>query len=190
MPNGKWQYAKQPPTQLGSPLSGPLLDLGEFWKTVPGWPSYEVNSIGQVRSVDRKITDSLGRTRIQYGRVKRTSVDDGGYRRVELSHAGQRIRSGVHRLVALAFIGPPAEGQETRHLDGDSLNNCVENLAWGSHEENMGDTIRLGRYRNGNSVKERCPRDHPYSGDTRRGRICHECKREAQRAYRERKAAR
>jgi hypothetical protein len=150
----------------------------ELWRQVPGWPQYEVSSIGRVRSVDRLISDSLGRIRTQYGRLKKTWIDDGGYRRVELSDAGNRSGIGVHRLVAMAFIGMPKEGQETRHLDGDSLNNCVDNLAWGTHLENVRDTVRMGRHASRNTKKTHCPRNHPYSDRNSRGdRVCRECTR-------------
>jgi hypothetical protein len=44
----------------------------------------------------------------------------------------------VHQQVALAFIGP-AEGRQVRHLDGNRLNNKLENLAYGTPRENQND---------------------------------------------------
>lgn len=55
-------------------------------------------------------------------------------------------------MVLEAFVGPCPPGQECRHLDGDPSNNRVENLAWGTHEENAGDMIRHDRVNKG----ERC----------------------------------
>lgn len=69
-----------------------------------------------------------------------------GYRRVRM-----RTRSGttyeyVHRLVAMAFFGPPPTSKhEVRHLDGTRDNNTVSNLAWGTRSENCLDTVRHGR---------------------------------------------
>lgn len=162
--------------------------VAEF-RTIPGWPDYEVSEEGAVRSVDRTITDSLGRTRLQRGVEKATWVDSGGYVRAELSHNGKRFSTGVHRLVALAFLGTPEEGQEVRHLDGDSQNNHVSNLAWGTHSENIQDTVRMGRYANRNTTKTHCPKGHTYSGRNSRGdRVCNPCRAEAQRRYKQRKA--
>jgi hypothetical protein len=48
-------------------------------------------------------------------------------------------------LVALAFLGPCPDGQEVRHLDGDPLNNRVDNLEYGSRTENILDVYRIGR---------------------------------------------
>ena len=45
----------------------------------------------------------------------------------------------VHRLVLEAFVGPCPEGMECRHLEGDTANNALSNLAWGTPQENAAD---------------------------------------------------
>lgn len=50
----------------------------------------------------------------------------------------------VHRLVLETFVGPCPFGMECRHLDGNQKNNRVDNLRWGTHIENVGDTIIHG----------------------------------------------
>jgi hypothetical protein len=65
---------------------------------------------------------------------------------VRLYLDGKGTTKSVHRLVALAFLGPsPCPGHHVRHLDGDSLNNRAKNLAWGSAVENEADKRRHGR---------------------------------------------
>jgi hypothetical protein len=44
----------------------------------------------------------------------------------------------VHQLVLETFVGPCPENQETRHLDGIPANNRLENLCWGTSQENNG----------------------------------------------------
>lgn len=51
----------------------------------------------------------------------------------------------VHALVCEAFHGPCPDGMQTRHLDGDGLNNHADNLAWGTPIENEADKVRHGR---------------------------------------------
>jgi hypothetical protein len=57
----------------------------------------------------------------------------------------------VHRLVLLTFKGPCPPGHESRHLDGNKNHNWLENLCWGTKEENAADTTRLGRQIHGES---------------------------------------
>jgi hypothetical protein len=56
----------------------------------------------------------------------------------------------VHRLVLEAFIGPCPDGMECRHLDGDPGNNRLENLCWGTPQQNADDRILHGRSRDQN----------------------------------------
>lgn len=46
----------------------------------------------------------------------------------------------VHAAVLAAFVGPkPSNNHCCRHLNGDSLDNRLENLAWGTFAENTAD---------------------------------------------------
>lgn len=101
-----------------------------LWRTVPGYPAYEVSVDGLVR-------------RCQGFRCRRTHrvlvpfVRPNGYAQILLYQGGQRRRFVVHQLVALAFLGPkPSPQHEVAHLDGQRLNNHVSNLAWLLHSEN------------------------------------------------------
>ncbi len=55
----------------------------------------------------------------------------------------------VHRLVLLVFVGPCPPGMGCRHLNGNPADNRLENLAWGTHTENMADRNRHGNYTRG-----------------------------------------
>jgi hypothetical protein len=83
-----------------------------------------------------------------------------GYERlvVSLSKNGDHQRPAVHKLVARAFLGPLPKGLQVRHLDGDSLNNHLSNLRYGTPLENQHDRFRHGTWTNAN--QERCKRRH------------------------------
>lgn len=52
----------------------------------------------------------------------------------------------VHRMVLEAWRGPKPEGMFGRHLNGNRKDNRLENLAWGTHSENMLDRGRYGEF--------------------------------------------
>jgi hypothetical protein len=53
----------------------------------------------------------------------------------------------VHRLVLLAFSGPPPTAKHrVLHGDNDTRNNRLSNLRWGTQKENMADKIRHGTF--------------------------------------------
>ena len=97
----------------------------ERWLPVVGYESlYEVSSYGQVKSYHRNPP-----------RILRPETTR-GYLYLNLCHDGQQEHVAVARLVALAFLGPTPAGMEIRHLDGDSANNVLTNLVYGTHGEN------------------------------------------------------
>lgn len=132
--------------------------LYEEWRAVPGFEGfYEVSSLGNVRSIDRVIETSTGKTVRLRGRTMAQPVRN-GYPVVTLSRSGKPTLFYVHRLVALAFLGEPQPGIIARHLNDVKTDNRVENLAYGSQVDNMADMkANSGHYE---SKRETCPRGH------------------------------
>lgn len=60
----------------------------------------------------------------------------GVYYKVGLWKNNRRQHFRVHRLVAMAFIPNPDRKSEVHHIDGDTSNNCVNNLMWSTRIEN------------------------------------------------------
>lgn len=134
--SGLGQRAPQPthfvsPPQV-SAAAGVLRHTGSttLWRTVPGYPAYEVSVDGVVRRCQGFRCRRAHRVLVPF-------VRPNGYAQILLYQGGQRRRFGVHQLVALAFLGPkPSPQHEVAHLDGQRLNNHVSNLAWLLHSEN------------------------------------------------------
>jgi hypothetical protein len=124
----------------------------EIFKPIPGFPGYDVSDQGRVRSYIKVMGPGMVAIvdtpqRILTGTLHNSSK--GGkliyYRRVCLS---QHISICIHTLVLLAFVGPSPPEMECRHLDGDSLNNHLYNLRWGTRSENALDKTRHGTHWN------------------------------------------
>lgn len=101
----------------------------EMWKTIEGYPDYEVSTYGRVRSISRTIVVD-GHERNYVSRVLRQNICSRGFANVTMSVEGHRVSKRVHRLVANAFI-PRIEGKsQVLHRNGDPSNNSVGNLRW------------------------------------------------------------
>lgn len=130
--------------------------MTETWKSVPGYEGfYEVSDFGNVRSVERTITQ-VSRSGNTYQRVVKSKNlspvigSSGRYLYVHLAKEGKRHHS-VHSLVLRAFVGEPSAGQEGCHSDGDSFNNKLSNLRWDTHQSNKSDREKHGTVLRGDS---------------------------------------
>jgi hypothetical protein len=113
--------------------------LGEQWRTVPGFPGYEVSDHGRVRSW--KTNSKRGRLRDD-AQLRTLRSNRKRYRTINLQRDGETYSRLVHRLVLEAFVGACPEGMECRHLDGTRTNNVLSNLEWATHQTNIDDTER------------------------------------------------
>lgn len=111
------------------------------WKQVVGFEGlYEISSQGEIRSIART-TERSGRPMKIQGGLMKASVNK-GYLVTSLRKGNETFRCFIHQAVAEAFIGRRPKGQDTRHLDGNPLNNFAENLAYGTRSQNVADAIR------------------------------------------------
>ena len=125
---------------------------GEVAKWVPSYEnSYSVTNRGRVFSFHK-------RHRTPYEMMPKS--DAHGHLRLELSKNGEIEHWFVHRLVLTAFRRPAREGEVSRHLDGCPTNNNIENLKWGTHIENMSDTIRHGSQKGENNGSATLSKDN------------------------------
>ena len=104
----------------------------EEWRDVSGEfrGVYQVSSLGRVQRV------MTSRNWVR-GYVLKPKVDVYGYSHVRLQHEGRQQPTTIHKLVATAFLGPPLEGQQINHKNGDKTDNRASNLEWVTHEQNV-----------------------------------------------------
>ena len=70
------------------------------------------------------------------GQYLRGSYNETGYHYYRLSKNGKKKMFFAHRLVAEAFIPNPNDYPVVNHIDGNKINNSVNNLEWCTYSEN------------------------------------------------------
>ncbi len=100
-------------------------------KTIPNFPNYAISENGDVWN------DKFYRFLKPY--LNR-------YYRVSLCKKGKSYIKLIHRLVLETFVGPCPKGMQCRHLDGNSQNNHLSNLKWGTPSDNRQDAVKHGTH--------------------------------------------
>jgi len=97
----------------------------EIWKPITDYP-YEISSLGRVRN--------------KQGKILKTYIQNSGYEQIKF----RGVHKQIHRLVAEAFIPNPMCKTLVNHIDGNKLNNTVDNLEWVTNSENIIHARRTG----------------------------------------------
>ena len=105
-----------------------------MWKDIPNFDNYEINDVGEIRN---KKTNH----------VLKHSLNEKGYHKVVLYDNGRKIKTGVHRLVAISFIPNPNNYKEVNHIDENKNNNSVNNLEWCNRQQNIEHSIKSGKFK-------------------------------------------
>lgn len=115
----------------------------EEWRRIEMAPRYEVSNIGRVRNRET-------------GLIMKLKVDRYGYPVIGLINGRRkRIYPTIHRLVALAFkfkANHKRDKLQVNHVDGNKLNNHVDNLEWVSAGGNIRHSYQMDLNKNHNWV--------------------------------------
>lgn len=114
------------------------MDKKEVWKGVEGYPGYEISDFGNLRSFRSR------HGLLENPRILESHLDKGGYRVACLQKIKSHQLIYIHVLVLETFVCKRPKGMFCRHLDGDSLNNKLSNLKWGTPKENSEDQKKHG----------------------------------------------
>jgi hypothetical protein len=93
------------------------------WRTIAGFPEYEISNHGSVRDKIRRCT------------IK--SHNRSGYRNLNLRTNGKYTTRDVHVLMARAFIPNPYNLPAVDHINRVRNDNRLENLRWVTEAENQ-----------------------------------------------------
>ena len=136
----------------------------EIWKDIPEYEGlYEASSHGRVRSKKGRVTY---RTDFSTGeelpivwksnKILKPKLVEGSelhYYQVNLYKDKVQRTLYVHRIVAETFISNPNMYPEVNHIDGNKLNNKVNNLEWVTAKQNMGHAVKNGLFKNATQIE-------------------------------------
>lgn len=98
--------------------------MEEIWRDIKGYENkYQVSNLGNVRSLHFNNTNEIRQ-------ISKHITNNGGYEYVILSKHNKCSYPLIHKLVAQAFIPNPLSKEQVTHIDGNKLNNKVDNLKW------------------------------------------------------------
>lgn len=127
--------------------------MTEIYKSITGYPYYEVSNYGNVRSYLK-----MGNYKDRISETPRpiTQWNSNGYPTVTLvdpNNTNKRRNFAVHILVAQEFLGERPKGTVVRHIDDNKLNNNINNLRYGTYSENGKDAVKNGKLKIGENSK-------------------------------------
>jgi len=121
----------------------------EIWKDIPGYEGeYQASSFGRIKSVERKVKSKNWYTgKLFYRTVSERILKPGQY--CKSGHVSVVLHKGtngkpVHQLVMRTFVGEPPKGMEVLHINGESTDNRMSNLRYGTRTDNILDVYRQG----------------------------------------------
>lgn len=117
--------------------------MEEIWKDVVGYEGlYQVSNLGRVKSLT--FYNNVHQKRYHRERILKGKDNMHGYLCVSLHKNGKIYQRKIHRLVAQAFIPNPNNFAIINHIDGNKVNNNINNLEWCTYSHNEKEAYRLG----------------------------------------------
>ena len=131
--------------------------MTEEWKDIPGYEGrYQINNQGEIRSLDRYRLGKGGAKTFCKGRIMVQSKAKNGYMTVGLSDSKKYKLWLVHRLIAITFLENPLLLPCVDHINGNRRDNCVDNLRWCSHRQNLNYELAKSHISSSNKASVKC----------------------------------
>lgn len=133
------------------------LNNKEKWISINGFDGfYSISNKGRIKSLDRTITDKIGRKYIVKGRIMRPCISfKQEYPMISFYKNNKGETHYIHRLMGQYFIPNPNNYSQINHKNGNKKDFRLCNLEWVTRSENNNHAYSSGLKRSG--------QNHPFS---------------------------
>lgn len=112
--------------------------MKEEWIDIIGYDGkYQISNLSNIKSMNYKLSGKE--------RVLKQFINSGGYYTLSLCKNGISTNYFVHRLMFENFIGEIPKSMDVNHIDGNKLNNSVENLEILTRSQNLLHSVDIGK---------------------------------------------
>jgi len=121
----------------------------EIFKDIPEYEGlYQISNLGRVKSLEKFRRSAKNSYRIHPEKILKQRICN-TYFQVALSKNTKKKYYYIHTLLLETFIKKRPKNYFCRHLDGNPLNNNLNNLKWGTRSENAQDSIKHNTFARG-----------------------------------------
>lgn len=113
---------------------------------------YEVSNLGNIKSLKRLHNIRGNSSYLTREHILKPSIRN-GYYFVDLCKNRKQNKVSIHRVVALTFIPNIENKSQINHINGNKLDNRVDNLEWCTCAENIKHSFEIG-LRNVEKIKD------------------------------------
>jgi hypothetical protein len=143
------QACEAPWAVIGYNVVSHFIGMEETWAQIKGFEGiYEVSTLGRVKSLDRPQRVRGNGISTQKGAILK-QWKQGSYMYCDLRKPGIKQKARIHVVVLETFNCSRPDGMVACHNNGDSTDNRLSNLRWGTYKENSKDKILHGTHRYG-----------------------------------------
>lgn len=130
---------------------------------IEGYNNFQISNKGRLKRLAKTVDVGWGRKQSYEERIIVGYMSSNGYLMARVQEVNKANTFTIHSLVAKAFLGDRPKGFIVNHIDGNKLNNDVENLEWTTYSENIRHAykLKLRRSPNGGKYDDKHPRSKP-----------------------------